>query len=74
MILGILVLAMLAHGLVGLHAGYSEKRNMIAWVTFVFIISVVFLLILDLSRGQSGVFTVSNQAMFDLQRQLSMTP
>jgi hypothetical protein len=72
-VLGLFLMAILALGLVGLHAGYAEKRNPVALLVFVLILSVVFLLIVDLNRGQWGLLTVSNQALIDLQRQLALT-
>jgi hypothetical protein len=65
------VMAVLALGLVGLYAGYAEKRNLIALVVFVLILAMVFLLLADLSRSQSGMFRVSHQALIDLQRQFN---
>lgn len=67
-VLGLFLMAILALGLVGLHAGYVEKRNLIALTAFVLILSVVFLLIVDLGRGDTGLLRVSQQAMLDLQR------
>ena len=67
-------MAVLALVLVGLHAGYAEKRNPVALFVFVLILAVVFVLIVDLGYGQAGLFRVSNQALFDLQRQLSLSP
>jgi len=73
-VLGLFLMAVLALGQVGLHAGYAEKRNPVALIAFVLSLSVVFLLIVDLSRGQSGLLRVSQQALIDLQRQLSVQP
>jgi hypothetical protein len=67
-VMGLFVMALLALALVGLHAGYVGSRNIIALVTFVMTLSVVFLLIVDLGRGSSGLLTVSQQALLDLQR------
>jgi hypothetical protein len=72
LLIGLFVMAMLALMLVGVHAGYAEKRNPVALIAFVLILSVVFLLIIDLSRGQEGLLRVSQQAMLDLQRQINM--
>jgi hypothetical protein len=44
---------------------------MIAVVVFVLVLSVVFLLIVDLSRGQTGLFRISYQSMLDLQQQFN---
>ncbi len=73
-VLGLFLMAILALGQVGLHAGYAEKRNLIALIAFVLILSVVFLLIVDLSRSQAGLLRVSYQALLDLQSQLSAQP
>lgn len=70
LVLGLFLMAILALGLVGLHAGYAENRNLIALTTFVFTLSVVFLLIVDLGRSNSGLLQVSQQAMLDLQRSI----
>jgi hypothetical protein len=73
-VLGLFLMAVLALGLVGLHAGYSEKRNPIALLVFVLTLSVVFLLIVDLGRGDTGLLQVSHQALLDLQRQIQVAP
>ncbi len=65
-------MAILAMGMVGLHAGYAEKRNPVALLAFVLTLSVVFLLITDLGRSQSGLLTVPQQALIDLQRQFNL--
>jgi len=67
-VLGLFLMALLALGLVGLHAGYGESRNLIALLAFVLTLSVVFLLIVDLGRGNTGLLQVSQQALLDLQR------
>jgi hypothetical protein len=61
-----------AIGTTYLRAGYAEKRNPVAMIAFVLTLSVVFLLIVDLSRGQEGLLRVSQQAMIDLQRQINL--
>lgn len=68
------LIAILALGLVGLHAGYADNRNPLALVTFVLTLAVVFLIVVDLTRSQEGLFRVSQQAMLDLQRQISTSP
>ncbi|MCG8351735.1 MAG: hypothetical protein MI924_28545 [Chloroflexales bacterium] len=68
------LIAILSLGLVGIYAGYAERRSLIALVAFVLTLSVVFLLISDLSRGQEGVLRVSHQALIDLQRQFNTSP
>ena len=61
-----------AIGTTYLRAGYAEKRNPVAMIAFVLTLSVVFLLIVDLSRDQEGLLRVSQQAMIDLQRQINL--
>jgi uncharacterized membrane protein (Fun14 family) len=60
--------------LVGVQTGYGERRNYLALVVLVLILSVVFLLIVDLDRSQEGLLRVNQQAMIDLQRQLNPSP
>jgi hypothetical protein len=71
--LTLFIVAMLALVLVGVHAGYSEKRNPVALIAFVMILSAVLLLIEDLSRSQEGLLQVSQQALIDLQRQINLS-
>ena len=73
LVLGLFSMAMLALVLVGVHAGYAEKRNPVAMIAFVLSLSVVFLLIVDLSRGQEGLLRVSQQSIIDLQRQINLS-
>lgn len=72
-LLSLFLIAILSLALVGLHAGYAESRNLIALVTLVLVLAVVFLLIVDMERGQQGMLRVSNQSLIDLQRQFSLT-
>ncbi len=72
LVLGLFSMAMLALVLVGVHAGYAEKRNPVAMIAFVLTLSVVFLLIVDLGRSQEGLLQVSQQALIDLQRQINL--
>jgi hypothetical protein len=69
-LLGIYVIAMLAMGLVGLQISYTGKRNAIALVIMVLILSLVFYLISDLERGQSGMIQISSRSLLDLQQLL----
>jgi hypothetical protein len=70
-LLGVYVVALFAMFLVGVQTGYGERRNYLALVVLVLILSVVFLLIVDLDRSQEGLLRVNQQAMIDLQRQLN---
>lgn len=73
-LLGLYVVALFATFLVGVQSGDGEKRNYLAQVVLVLILSVVFLLIVDLDRAQEGLLQVNHQALFDLQRQLNASP
>lgn len=73
-VLGLFLIATVSLGMVGLYSGYAERQNAVALFVFVLILSVVFLLIVDLNRGQSGLLTVSQQPMFELQRSIGTVP
>ena len=64
----LLLIAFLALIILGLHAGYAEKRTPFALAAFVLALTVVFMLIIDMSRGQQGMLQVSQQAFVDLLR------
>ena len=70
-LLGLYLVALFAMFLVGMQSGYAEKRNYIALVVLVLILSVVFLLIVDLDRSHEGLMRVPQQAMYNLQRQIN---
>jgi hypothetical protein len=74
LVYGLFFMAVIALALLGLHAGYAGTRNPLALLAFVSILAAVFLLILDLNRGQEGLLQVSQQAMIDLQRQFAAGP
>jgi hypothetical protein len=69
-LLGMFIVALFTMFLVGMQSGYAEKRNFLALVVLVLILSVVFFLIVDLDRSQEGLMRVPQQALYDLQRQL----
>jgi len=69
-LLGMFIVALFTMFLVGMQSGYAEKRNYVALVVLVLILSVVFFLIVDLDRSQEGLMRVPQQALYDLQRQL----
>ena len=71
-LLGLYVVALFATFLVGVQSGDGETRNYLAHIVLVLILSVVFLLIVDLDRAQEGLLQVNHQVMFDLQRQLNV--
>jgi hypothetical protein len=74
LVLLLLGMAILSLGLVGLHAGYAAKRNLFALAAFILVLTVVFMIIVDLTRSNEGLFRVSQQAMLDLQRQIQPPP
>lgn len=71
---GLYLVAVLTMSLVGLHSCYSEKRNLISQVIMVLILSVTFLLIIDLDRSQQGLIRIPQKALIDLQRILNRAP
>ena len=71
LVFGLYLIAFLTLFLVGMHAGYREKRNLVAVVTFILTLSVVFYLIADLNRGSEGILKISQQSMLDLQRSIN---
>lgn len=73
-LLGLYLVAVLSMFLIGLQSGYTGKRNVIALVTMVLILSLVFVLITDLERSQQGLLQISYQSMIDLQQQLRLNP
>ena len=70
-LLGLYIVAIFSMILVGIQSGYAEKRNFIALMVLVLILSVVFLLIVDLDRSQEGLMRVPQQALYDIQRQIN---
>lgn len=56
----------------GIQGSYSGKRNFIAMVVMVLILSMIFMLISDLERGQGGLLQVTHQPLIDLQHLLQM--
>jgi hypothetical protein len=65
-VFGLYLVAVGTMFLVGMGSAYRENRNHIA-----LILSVVFLLIVDLDRSQDGLLRVPQQALLDLQSQLN---
>jgi hypothetical protein len=70
-LLGLYLVALGTMFLVGMGSAYKENRNHIALILLILILSVVFLLIVDLDRSQDGLLRVPQQALIDLQRQLN---
>lgn len=72
-IYGLYIVAMLTMALVGLHSSYAEKRNLISQVMMVMILSVTFMLVIDLDRSQQGLLRIPQKALIDLQSMLNAT-
>jgi hypothetical protein len=73
-VLGLYIVAVMTMVLIGVHDGYREKHNLIALITVVLIVSVVFLVIVDLDRSNVGLLQVPQQALIELQQKLNLTP
>ena len=73
-VLGLYIVAMLTMMLIGVLTSYSGRPNAVALAAVALILAMVFLLIVDLDRSQQGMLQVSQKALLDLQRQLSVQP
>jgi hypothetical protein len=68
---GVAVLSLM---LVGVYTSYRDRPNRAAEILLVLVLSLVFMLIVDLDRAQEGLFRVPMQALLDLQRTLNAAP
>lgn len=73
-LLGLYLVALFTMFLVGVHSGDGEKRNYPAQIILALILAVVFFLIVDIDRAQEGLLLINQQALIDLQQQLSSSP
>jgi hypothetical protein len=73
-LLGIYFVAILSLVLVGIQTSYLGQRNFLALAMMVLILSMVYYLISDLERNQTGLIQISSQALLDLQQQLRSGP
>ena len=73
-LLGVYLVAALTLILIGVQGSYSGKRNYLALIIMVLILSVVFLLIVDLNRPDHGLIQVPQKALLDLQQQIRSQP
>ena len=71
LILGLYLIALLTMILMGVHDGYREKHNVFALIMMVLIISIVFLVIIELDRSNVGLIQVPQKALIDLQQELN---
>ena len=74
LILGLYLISLLTMILIGVHDGYREKHNVFALAMMVLIISVVFLIIIELDRSNVGLIQVPQKALIDLQQELNRFP
>lgn len=65
------LVASLSMIVMGYHGGLTCVRSTITTIALVLIFSAVMLLIIDLDRPYQTLFTVSQEAMFDLQKHLN---
>jgi hypothetical protein len=60
--------------LIGVHDGYREKHNVFALIMVILIVSIVFLLIIELDRSNVGAIRIPQEALIELQQQLNAAP
>ena len=73
-ILGLYAVAILTMMLDGVYNSFGQRRNLLGLVIVVLILSVVFILIIDLDRTQQGLIKISQKALLDLQTRLNAMP
>jgi hypothetical protein len=71
---GLLGVSFLTMVLVGITDSYHEHRNRIALIVLVVILSLAFLLIIELDRSNTNLIRVSQQPLIDLQQKLLLSP
>jgi hypothetical protein len=55
----------------GAQVGRTGRRRLVAVIPFVLAFAVLVTLVVDLNRPQSGLITVGQQSMLDLQSSMS---
>jgi len=73
-ILGLYAVSLLTMILTGVYDSYREKHNLIALIMVVMIVSVVFLVIVDLDRSNVGLLQIPQKALVDLLQRLTLLP
>lgn len=73
-VIGLYVVAVLTMILIGVHDSYREKHNLIALIMVVLLLSVVFLVIIDMDRSNVGLLQIPQKALIDLQQKLNLVP
>jgi len=73
-LLGLYLVAVLSMMLIGMQGSYAGKRNIIAPLLMILILSLVFILITDLERSHQGLMQISQHPLIALQQQLQANP
>lgn len=73
-LLGLLGVSLLTMVLVGITDSYHEHRNRIALIVLVVILSLAFLLIIELDRSNTSLIRVSQQPLIELQQKMLLSP
>jgi hypothetical protein len=73
-LLGLLGVSLLSMVLVGITDSYHEHRNRIALIVLVVILSLAFLLIIELDRSNTSLIQVSQKPLLDLHQKLLLSP
>jgi len=72
--MGVYLVAVMSMILIGVYDSYREKHNFVALILVVLIVSVVFLVIIDMDRSNIGVLQIPQKALIDLQQRLDLVP
>ena len=73
-LIGAYLVAVLTMILIGVQGSYTGKRNYLALILMVLILSMVFLIIIDLDRPSQGLIRIPQKALIDLQQHLGTQP
>jgi hypothetical protein len=73
-VFGLYLVFLMTMMLVGVYDSYSERHNRVALTVMVLILSLVFVLVVDLDRSNAGLVTTPQKALLDLQARLRSAP
>jgi hypothetical protein len=71
---GLYLVFLMTMMLVGVYDSYGERHNRVALTVMVLILSLVFVLVIDLDRSNAGLVTTPQKALIDLQARLRSAP
>jgi hypothetical protein len=71
---GLYLVAVITMTLLGVYDSYRENHNLLALLMVVLVVSLVFLLIVELDRSNVGLLQIPQKALIDLQQRLNMLP